>query len=253
MSSFKRPYDGCLVDPVKRSRQGGDVRTTVCALEEPHECAVPCTIDMFEELLFLKSTAKTTLTEFKSKRVATIKLPNVFSSITAPAARLSLFLNSNIPKQADDWTKRCVHTSISSLSPFANAQCSVLKLNNKSFARHRKAQVTLLAAGFVPKADAYGYRIMCDFMEWVFYFDDLFDEGHLRKDPTAARDEVQAHLAIHSPNYPDIYSKQYPVRYMYQVLWRKIQGISSSGAQGRYVQGMRHYFEGCIVQVDAYY
>jgi hypothetical protein len=134
-----------------------------------------------------------------------------------------------------------------------NTLCSVLKLDDKSFARHRKAQVTLLAAGFVPDADAHGYRIMCDFMEWVFYFDDLFDEGNLREDPAAARDEVQAHLEIHNTGHADISPDDSPVRYMYQVLWRKIQAISSPGAQARYVQGMRHYFEGCIVQVDSYY
>lgn len=94
---------------------------------------------------------------------------------------------------------------------------------------------------------------MCDFMEWVFYFDDLFDEGNLREDPSAARDEVKAHLEIHNDNHPSISSQDHPVRYMYQVLWRKIQAISSLGAQVRYIQGMRHYFEGCIVQVDAYY
>jgi hypothetical protein len=130
---------------------------------------------------------------------------------------------------------------------------SVLKLDEKSFARHRKAQVTLLAAGFVPDADANGFRIMCDFMEWVFYFDDLFDEGDLREDPAAARDEVEAHLEIHNDNYPDISAEDHPVRYMYQVIWKKIQAIASLGAQARYVQGMRHYFEGCIVQVDGYY
>jgi hypothetical protein len=94
---------------------------------------------------------------------------------------------------------------------------------------------------------------MCDFMEWVFYFDDLFDEGDLREDPAAARDEVEAHLEIHNENYPDISCEDHPVRYMYQVIWRNIQKISSVGAQARYVQGMRHYFEGCIVQVDGYY
>ena len=45
---------------------------------------------------------------------------------------------------------------------------------------------------------------MCDFMEWVFFFDDMFDEGHLREDPTAARDEPQAHLAIHDDSHPDM-------------------------------------------------
>ena len=129
----------------------------------------------------------------------------------------------------------------------------MLKLDDKSFARHRKAQVTLLAAGFVPDADANGFRIMCDFMEWVFYFDDLFDEGSLRGDPAAAREEVEAYLEMHNERRSDISQEDHPVRYMYQALWRKIRKIASPGAQARYIQGMRHYFEGCIVQVDAYY
>jgi len=127
-----------------------------------------------------------------------------------------------------------------------------MKLDDKSFDRHRRAQVTLLAAGFAPEADANGYRIMCDFMEWVFYFDDLFDEGSLREDPRAARDEVEAHLRIHN-GHLDISPEDHPVRFMYQVLWKEIQAISSLGAQARYVQSMRHYFEGCVAQVDAYH
>lgn len=130
---------------------------------------------------------------------------------------------------------------------------SVMKLSDKAFARHCKGQMTLLAAGFVPDADAHCYRIMCDFMEWVFFFDDMFDEGCLREDPVAARKEIEAHLAIHSPTHHLITSDDNPVRHMYQVLWKKIEAISSPGAQQRYIQGMRHYFEGCLVQVDAYH
>ena len=114
-------------------------------------------------------------------------------------------------------------------------------------------QVGLLAAGFAPDADAEGYRIMCDYMEWVLYFDDLFDEGNLREDPVAARDEVRAHLDIHNDDHLDISAEDHPVRYLYQVLWRKVKSISSLGARERYIQSMRHYFEGCIVQVDTYY
>jgi hypothetical protein len=149
--------------------------------------------------------------------------------------------------------KKVCTGSASSCTGLANARFSVLKLDDQSFARHRKAKVTLLAAGFVPDADANGYRIMCDFMQWVFYFDDLFDEGSLREDPAAARDEVKAHLEIHNDHHLTISPEDHPVRYMYQMLWRKIRDISSLRAQARYVQAMRHYLEGCIVQVDAYY
>jgi hypothetical protein len=102
-------------------------------------------------------------------------------------------------------------SSVSSCNGPANARFSVLKLDDKSFARHRKAQVTLLAAGFVPDADANGYRIMCDFMEWVFYFDDLFDEGSLREDPAAARDEVKAHLEVHNDHHLTISPTDHPI------------------------------------------
>jgi len=90
-------------------------------------------------------------------------------------------------------------------------------------------------------------------MEWVFFFDDMFDEGHLRNDPAAARDELEAHIAIHEENHPDISADTHPIRHMYQVMWRKLQALSSRSAQARYIQGMRHYFEGCMVQVDAYF
>ncbi|KAF2174431.1 hypothetical protein K469DRAFT_211849 [Zopfia rhizophila CBS 207.26] len=161
----------------------------------------------------LKETTEQKGTELKSacKKTVTIKLPDLFTSVTAPPARLNLFWKSDVPREADEWAK------------------SVMKLDDKAFARHRKAQLPLLAAGFVPEADADGYRMVCDFMEWVFYFDDLFDEGTLREDPTAARNELEAHLAIHNDVHPEISAEEHPVRHMYQALWKKIQAVSSPG------------------------
>lgn len=164
-----------------------------------------------------------------------VTLPDLFTSVAAPPVRLNPLWNSDIPKEADEWAKNS------------------MKPDDRAFVRHRKAQLPLLAAGFAHEADSHGYRIICEFIEWVFYFDDLFDESRFRGDSAAARDELEAHLAIHQNDHPTIRAEDYPIRHMYQVLWKKIQTVSSPGAQSRYIQGMRHYFEGCMVQVDAYY
>ncbi|KAF2012828.1 terpenoid synthase [Aaosphaeria arxii CBS 175.79] len=171
----------------------------------------------------------------RGKKVVTIKLPGLYTGLLAQPARLNPFLKSDISRQAEEWSRE------------------IMGLNEKGYARLRGAQFPLLAAGFAPDTDANGFRILCDWMIWVFYFDDLFDDGELRNDPMAARREINAHLALHSDDHPDVSPKERPVRLLYQTLWRKIKAISTKGAQQRYIQSMRHYFEGIALQVDSVY
>ncbi|KAK3612856.1 hypothetical protein LTR22_028419, partial [Elasticomyces elasticus] len=39
----------------------------------------------------------------------------------------------------------------------------------------------------VPDADAVTFRVICDWGNWIFPFDDLFDDGGLRQDKLRAR------------------------------------------------------------------
>ena len=44
----------------------------------------------------------------KAKKTVMIKLPKLFSSVTAQPAKLNPFWESNIPLEADEWAKKCV-------------------------------------------------------------------------------------------------------------------------------------------------
>jgi hypothetical protein len=68
-------------------------------------------IDIPDNLPFFKDMTEEKLADVKSKRIVKIKLPNVFSSITAAAARLNPLLNSTVPMEADEWTRRYVQIS----------------------------------------------------------------------------------------------------------------------------------------------
>ena len=49
--------------------------------------------------------------ELRSSRIVKIKLPNVFSQVAAPDARFNPLFDSDIPKEADEWTRRQVYAS----------------------------------------------------------------------------------------------------------------------------------------------
>lgn len=165
----------------------------------------------------------------------TVKLPNVFVSVLEQPARINSLNESNIPTETREFTKK------------------VLKLSDGAYSRLVKAEFPLLTASFFPDANGFRFRIGCDWMEWVFFFDDLLDEGRLHNKPAEARAEIKAHLDIHEADHPDISPNDHPIRYMYQCFWKKLRFISTPGAQARYIHSMRHYFEGCLAQVDTHY
>ena len=90
-------------------------------------------------------------------------------------------------------------------------------------------------------------RLTDDHISQVFLFDDRvlnslycipltpliilieFDEGHLRDDPIAAQEEVDATMAIMTSDEPLIQPDEYPVRYLFQSCWQRVKRRASPG------------------------
>ena len=65
-------------------------------------------ISIEERNSLLKDPLKQHIPDPKAKKTVMIKLPKLFSSVTAQPAKLNPFWESNIPLEADEWAKKCV-------------------------------------------------------------------------------------------------------------------------------------------------
>ncbi|KAG5300510.1 terpene synthase metal binding domain protein [Histoplasma ohiense] len=56
-----------------------------------------------------------------------------------------------------------------------------------------QADFAYFAALLAPKAAEPEYQTICDYLSWIFYFDDMFDDGRLSNDPLGARRELDGY------------------------------------------------------------
>ncbi|KAL2875021.1 hypothetical protein SGCOL_009724 [Colletotrichum sp. CLE4] len=104
-------------------------------------------------------------------------------------------------------------------------------------------------AMWVPYADAEAYRTMVDWNNWVFAFDDQFDEGHLKDDPIKAVEELHATFAVLEDTQAPVQLHDNSIRYVFQTVWDRLKKRSTKELQRRYKASIRYYFSGLLSQV----
>jgi hypothetical protein len=99
-------------------------------------------------------------------------------------------------------------TSFLATPPMVNPNyCSARKESEQGLASSwrcdRKARkrihgidASYFCAILAPKADHDRFRLICDWTNWVFPFDDLFDDGDLREDPEQAALVIERLLEV---------------------------------------------------------
>ncbi|KAF9878407.1 hypothetical protein CkaCkLH20_03899 [Colletotrichum karsti] len=159
-----------------------------------------------------------------------VRIPDCFSSIMS----IEPAMNPNwlkLKEEANAWLKEIYHLS--------DAQAK----------KHSKANFAFMNAMWIPLADEEAFRVMLDWNNWVFAFDDQFDEGHLKDDPVKAEEELDAHYAILENKNPPVQRGENPIRYVFQTTWDRFKKRASPELQERYKASMKGYFEGLIGQV----
>ncbi|KAL4880367.1 isoprenoid synthase domain-containing protein [Aspergillus karnatakaensis] len=130
-----------------------------------------------------------------------------------------------------------------------------LKMDKHEAERNHKADFCFCASAMAPHADAEALRTMVDWLNWIFYFDDLyildFDEGQLDRDPSAAQHEITQTLAIleEGNDCPD--RDQHPLRYLFHTIWDRVQKRASPDVQIQFKFTHRRYLDGLLHQVEA--
>ncbi|KAI0397527.1 isoprenoid synthase domain-containing protein [Xylariaceae sp. FL0594] len=172
----------------------------------------------------------------------TVRIPNMFVSFLAEQPRV----NPNY-----DWVRPQAEAWFSDFCSFDKRMSGLLT----------KADASYFVAVVAPDAAPKEFRTMCDWMNWVFPYDDIFDEGELRDKPEAAA-EVMASLmrpmaeALKggegkvSVPLQSSSEKRPPLVRLHDTIWERLQERCTRGALRRYAQAMARYCAGALIHVE---
>ncbi|KAL3464020.1 terpene synthase metal binding domain protein [Aspergillus heterothallicus] len=108
--------------------------------------------------------------------------------------------------------------------------------------RLSKTDFSYFCSVSAPRAGREELRTVCDWGNWVFPFDDMFDNGALRADPTRAQEVIESLLAGMGMNDPLIQ--------VHNSVWDRIVEGSPVGTQRRFAKTMHDYCMGSLAQVQ---
>ncbi|KAK7441150.1 hypothetical protein Landi51_10353 [Colletotrichum acutatum] len=179
-----------------------------------------------------------------------VRIPDFFSSIMSVKPVINVKYEK-VKKEADSWIEK------------------ILGLSEAQARRNIQANFAFMNAMWVPYADEEAYRTMIDWNNWVFAFDDQFDEGHLKDDPIKAVEELHATFAVLEDSQAPVQHHDNPIRYVFQSVWDRFKKyVADSRAltcrgqepnfantniielQERYKASIKYYFSGLLSQVE---
>ncbi|KAI1657173.1 terpenoid synthase [Daldinia decipiens] len=158
-----------------------------------------------------------------------VQIPDLFSSIMASKPVVNPNY-SEVKAEGDEFIAR------------------IMKMDEKANAKNRKVDFGYLGSIWVPDADKEALTAMFNWCYWLFFFDDEFDEGHLKDDPVAAQEEINETMAIMQEDVPLIDPHVYPIRYLFQLCWLWVKQRASIELQQRYKEQHKRYFDQVVVQ-----
>ncbi|KAI3558552.1 hypothetical protein CABS03_08490 [Colletotrichum abscissum] len=169
-----------------------------------------------------------------------VRIPDFFSSIMSVKPVINVNYDK-VKREADSWI------------------ATILSLSEAQARRNVQANFAFMNAMWVPYADEEAFRTMIDWNNWVFAFDDQFDEGHLKDDPIKAVEELHATFAVLEDNQAPVQLHDNPIRYIFQTVWDrfkknvgqklKFANTTIIELQERYKASIRYYFSGLLSQV----
>ncbi|KAH7019598.1 Presilphiperfolan-8-beta-ol synthase [Ilyonectria destructans] len=159
-----------------------------------------------------------------AKRPLFFHIPHLFGSImaTKPVVNPNYFATK---ARGDRWIAK------------------IMKFDKATAARNAKVDLCFLSAIWSPDASEDRLVTMLDWNHW-------FDEGHLKKNPAAAAEEVKQTIAIMGGDAPIYTPESNPIRYDFQRCWDVMSAMSSPEMQQRWIDQHRRYFAQPLVQVD---
>ncbi|KAJ5520999.1 Terpene synthase metal binding domain protein [Penicillium fimorum] len=167
--------------------------------------------------------------------LTTLLIPDLFVSFCSSAPVLNPFY-AKVKAESDAW--------------FAQ----LYQATDEERAKLDKADFALFAAWWTQHAGEPEFRTICDWCNWVFYFDDQFDEGHLCQDPLNAQREADILTQImttglEDDEYPDDLPRPRALRFAFRSVWQRLAERASAGVQERFREAMQEFCRGLVGQV----
>ncbi|KAF7159079.1 hypothetical protein CNMCM5623_004312 [Aspergillus felis] len=101
-----------------------------------------------------------------------------------------------------------------------------------------------------PDAGPEELRTVCDWGNWVFPFDDMFDNGGLKDDPLRAQQLIDSLLAgMRDEGAQPPSERESPLVRVHNTVWRRVAQASPAGVRRRFAAAMSDYCKGSIEQV----
>ncbi|KAI4600565.1 hypothetical protein KJ359_000924 [Pestalotiopsis sp. 9143b] len=127
----------------------------------------------------------------------------------------------------------------------------ILKLDPKTARKASAADFAFLTASWIPKATEEAVYVLQIWQEWIFLFDDQFDEGRFCKDPYGAAEEIIHTLAVFDETHPVITAEENPLRHLIQLVWTEFKKTASKDHQFRFKLATKKYMIGLLKQVQS--
>ncbi|KAL3482851.1 terpene synthase metal binding domain protein [Aspergillus germanicus] len=129
--------------------------------------------------------------------------------------------------------------------------------DDRAARRLAKTDFSYFCSISAPRAGREELRTVCDWGNWVFPFDDMFDNGSLKDDPTGAQKLIEDLLAGMSMGIDSSNSSprtkcraDNPLIQAHNLVWERITKASPVGTQRRFAKSMHDYCMGSLVQVQ---
>ncbi|KXJ93672.1 Presilphiperfolan-8-beta-ol synthase [Microdochium bolleyi] len=161
-----------------------------------------------------------------------VRIPDLFASVMGTENRVNPFYTI-VKARSDAYIAR------------------TLQLSEKTAYKTSKADFAFLTASWIPEATEAALYVIQLWQEWVFFFDDQFDEGHLSKDPLRAAEEVVNSLAVLDASYPVVNANDNPLAFLLQRVWLDFKKTASEEHQYRFKFYHKKYMIGLLRQVKA--
>lgn len=126
--------------------------------------------------------------------------------------------------------------------------------SQKNYQKHIKADFSYFVSIWAREAGPEELRTICDWMNWVFDFDDMFDEGYYSHDKEQAARHVANLMKVmecEENGQNTSSSAEDPLLKVFESVWRRVAERSSKGTRRRFFQSMVDYMNGVVGQVDA--
>ncbi|KAF7563563.1 hypothetical protein G7046_g584 [Stylonectria norvegica] len=121
----------------------------------------------------------------------------------------------------------------------------------KMAANVHKCDFSYFCAIAAPDAPAQEFRTLCDWGNWVFPYDDMFDNGELRDQPEQSQRVMQSLMAsMLGPLGKQDHENKLRIVEVHDTVVLRVSLKSSPGVQNRFAQAMHAYATGALAHVD---